>query len=92
MPAGATTDQGVSIFAGGRQLNSTMSVVFMSFRSTPRIGAFPRVEIKMIGKPCVGECKYGLMRGNRPWFHGGFQTGTKLETTDTAKGFTYQNN
>ena len=31
------------------------------------------------------NCKYGLMRGNRPSCHGRFYTGTKLETVDTAK-------
>jgi len=31
------------------------------------------------------NCTYGLMRGDRTSFYGRSQTGTKLETADTAK-------
>jgi hypothetical protein len=57
----------------------------MPFRNTPPIGALACLEVNMIGKPMRENRKYGLMRGNRTLFHGRFYTGTKLETTDTAK-------
>jgi len=42
-------------FAGGRQLNTTKSLVYMPFHNTPRIGALACLEMKMIGKPYAGE-------------------------------------
>ena len=39
----------------------------------------------MIGKPYAGDCEYGLMTANRTSFHRRFETGTQLETADTAK-------
>jgi hypothetical protein len=44
-------------------------------RSTLRIDEVACLEMKMIGKPYAGELTYGLMRGNRAVFHGGFYTG-----------------
>jgi hypothetical protein len=41
--------------------------------------------MKMIGKPYVGELQVRFDQGSRHSFHGRFQTGTKLETVDTAK-------
>ncbi len=53
------------VFAGGRQLNSTKSCVYMPFRNMPRIGELACVEMKMVGKPYAGELHvlFGLMRG-----------------------------
>ena len=44
----------------------------MPFRSTPPIGALACVEMKMIGKPYVGELQVRFDEGEQASFHGGF--------------------
>ena len=57
-------------FAGGRQLNSTKSLVCTPSRNMPRTGALACVEMKMIGKPYAGELQVRFDEGEQAFVHG----------------------
>jgi hypothetical protein len=57
----------------------------MPSRNMPRIGALACLEVKMIGKPYAGELHVRFDEGGQDFFLWRSQTGTKLETADTAK-------
>ncbi len=57
----------------------------MASHSMPRISEFACLEVKMIGKPYAGELQVRFDEGGQDFFLWRSQTGTKLETADTAK-------
>ncbi len=62
----------------------------MPFRSTPRIGALACVEMKMIGKPYVGELQVRFDEGEQALVSRWILNGHEAGNDGYSQGFTYR--
>jgi len=62
----------------------------MPFRNTPRIGALACLEIKMIGKPYVGELQVRFDEGEQAFISRSILNGHETGNSGYSQGFTYQ--